>query len=102
MRSKKPMDIVVTYDVSTETAAGKRRLRKVAEACLAYGQRVQQSVFECALNEMQLEHLRHRLLNCIDFQEDSLRIYRLPQPREKYMWTYGIEHKIDFHGPLIV
>ena len=65
------MDIVVTYDVSTETAAGKRRLRKVAEACLAYGQRVQQSVFECALDEMQLEQLRHRLWIQARLSEDE-------------------------------
>ena len=67
------MDVLVTYDVSTETNEGKRRLRHVAEACLAYGQRVQKSVFECSLNEMQLEKLKHRLLQCISEQEDSLK-----------------------------
>ncbi len=96
------MDILVAYDVSTETAAGRKRLRKVAEACLAYGQRVQKSVFECSLTEVQLELLRHRLLGCINEDEDSLRIYRLPQPRERYLWTYGVQHEIDYHGPLIV
>ncbi|MBF6590884.1 MAG: CRISPR-associated endonuclease Cas2, partial [Ktedonobacterales bacterium] len=59
------MSILVTYDVSTETAAGRRRLRKIAEACLAFGQRVQKSVFECLLSEMQLEALRYRLLQSI-------------------------------------
>ncbi|HLZ24251.1 MAG TPA: CRISPR-associated endonuclease Cas2 [Ktedonobacterales bacterium] len=96
------MDVLVTYDVTTETADGRRRLRKVADACLAFGQRVQQSVFECSLTEMQLEALRHRLLACIDEREDSLRIYRLPQPRERYLWTYGVRHEIDMNGPLIV
>ena len=95
------MDILVTYDVSTETNEGKRRLRKVAEACLAYGQRVQKSVFECSLNEMQLETLKRRLLQCVSEQEDSLRIYRLSQPRERYLWTYGLQHEIDFDAPLI-
>ena len=95
------MDVLVTYDVSTETNEGKRRLRHVAEACLAYGQRVQKSVFECSLNEMQLEKLKHRLLQCISEQEDSLRIYRLSQPRERYLWTYGRQHEIDFEAPLI-
>ncbi len=96
------MDVLVAYDVSTETAAGRRRLRKVAEACLAYGQRVQKSVFECSLNEMQLEQLRHRLLQCICEQEDRLRIYRLPQPRVRYLWVYGITSEINFDGPLII
>lgn len=96
------MDVLVTYDVAVETPTGQRRLRKVAEACLAYGQRVQQSVFECSLTESQLELLKHRLLQCIDEQQDSLRIYRLPQPRQKYLWKYGVQHEVDYHGPLIV
>lgn len=96
------MDILVTYDVSTETAQGRRRLRKVAESCLAYGQRVQQSVFECSLTEAQFEALRHRLLSCIDEAEDSLRIYRLPVRRDRYLWTWGVTHEIDYNGPLIV
>jgi len=96
------MDILVTYDVCTETAEGKRRLRKVAEACLAYGQRVQKSVFECSLkNEMQLEQLKHRLLQCMSEHEDSLRIYRMTQSRERYLWTFGLQHDIDYDAPLI-
>ncbi len=96
------MDVLITYDVNTETADGKRRLRKVAEACLAYGQRVQKSVFECSLNEMQLEGLKYRLLQGINEQKDSLRIYRLSHPCERYLWTYGVQHDVDFDGPLIV
>jgi CRISPR-associated protein Cas2 len=95
------MDILVTYDVSTETPDGRRRLRKVAEACLAYGQRVQKSVFECSLNEMQLEQLKHRLLQCMNAQEDSLRIYRMALARERYLWTFGLQHHIDYDAPLI-
>jgi len=97
----KAVDILIAYDVNTETNEGKRRLRWVAEACLAYGQRVQKSVFECSLNEMQLEKLKHRLLQCANEQEDSLRIYRLSQPRGRYLWTYGLQHEIDFDAPLI-
>ena len=96
------MDVLVTYDVSTETTVGQRRLRKVATACLAYGQRVQKSVFECSVTEMQLEMLTHQLLESINEQEDSLRIYRLQQPRQRYLRTYGIQHDIDYAGPLIV
>ncbi len=95
------MNILVTYDVNTETNEGKRRLRKVAEACLAYGQRVQKSVFECSLNEMQLEKLKQRLLQCMSETEDSLRIYRMTQSRDRYLWTYGIQHDIDYNAPLI-
>lgn len=95
------MDILVTYDVSTETNEGKRRLRKVAEACLAYGQRVQKSVFECSLNEMQLEQLKHRLLQSMSEEEDSLRIYRMSQARSRYLWTFGIQHDVDYDAPLI-
>jgi CRISPR-associated protein Cas2 len=71
------MEVLVFYDVATETAVGRRRLRRVAQICLDYGQRVQKSVFECSINEMQYEQLRDRLLKCIDTEEDNLRIYRL-------------------------
>lgn len=96
------MDVIVAYDVATDTPAGRRRLRNIAEACLAYGQRVQFSVFECSLTEMQLEALRDRLRGIMDEQRDSLRIYRLPQPRERFLWTYGIHREVDFKGPLVV
>lgn len=96
------MDILVAYDMTTDTADGRKRLRHVAEACLAFGQRVQLSVFECALTEAQLEALRHRLLSIIKEDEDSLRIYRLAQPRERHVWVYGVRREIDYRGPLIV
>lgn len=96
------MDVLVTYDVSTESTAGRKRLRKAAQACLAYGQRVQKSVFECSLTEMQFEALRQRLLRIVDESEDSLRIYRLPPVRSRYLWSYGVSHEIDMKGPLIV
>lgn len=96
------MDILVAYDVVTDTPQGRKRLRKVAEACVAYGQRVQKSVFECTLNEMQVELLKHRLLSIMDESQDSLRIYQLRQPRDRYLWTYGVRREIDYGGPLIV
>jgi CRISPR-associated protein Cas2 len=102
MTGRYTMKVLVTYDVGTDTAAGRRRLRKVAEACMAYGQRVQKSVFECSLTDMQLDLLKHRLMACVDEAVDSLRIYQLPQPRERYLWTYGVQHEIDYSGPLIV
>ena len=96
------MDILVTYDVSTGTPEGRRRLRRVARVCLAYGQRVQKSVFECTVSDVQLAALRARLVRCIHEQEDSLRIYRLPWDREKLVESFGIDHYVDFEEPLVV
>lgn len=95
------MQVLVAYDVSTETPEGRRRLRKVAQECLNFGQRVQKSVFECALNEMKLERFRARLLQHINEEEDSLRIYRLPEPKERFIQVWGRDHYVDFEGPLV-
>lgn len=96
------MHILVTYDVATETASGRRRLRKVAQVCLDFGQRVQKSVFECSVNEMQYEEIIRRLLDIIEEKEDSLRIYRLVEPIEKYVRKYGVDTSVDFTDPLIL
>lgn len=96
------MCILVSYDVTTEDAAGRRRLRKVAKVCIGFGQRVQKSVFECSVDEMQMEELRDRLVNCIDRKKDSLRIYRLVEPREKHVESYGRDAYVDFESPLVV
>lgn len=96
------MEILVAYDVSTMMPAGERRLRRVAQICLAFGQRVQKSVFECSLTEAQFEALEDRLLRCIKPDEDSLRIYRLVEPRSRYVRVHGRNHDIDFRAPLIV
>lgn len=95
-------DILVAYDVSTETKEGRRRLRKVATACCGFGQRVQNSVFECRLNLAQLEELEHRLLQIIDVTEDRLRIYRLPADRERTVRIHGLKPPHDLREPLIV
>ena len=96
------MNILVSYDVSTEDAAGKRRLRRVAKVCLNFGQRVQKSVFECSVNEIKLERLRQALLKCIDSKADSLRIYRLLEPRARHVEAYGHDRYVDFQGPLVI
>ena len=96
------MDVLVAYDVAIESAAGRRRLRKGAHLCVGYGQRVQKSVFECRLTDMQLEELLYRLLQVIDDAEDSLRVYRLREPAERYVSVYGLRPEISFHDPLIV
>ncbi len=94
--------MLVTYDVSTETREGRRRLRRVAIVCLGYGQRVQQSVFECRVTEAQLEEMEHRLRKEIDEAEDSLRIYRLAGPRERHVRIFGARPAFDPREPLIV
>lgn len=83
------MWIVVCYDVNTETKDGRRRLRRVSQVCKDYGQRVQKSVFECQVDEMKLEQMRKKLLKEVDQKLDNLRLYRLLEPRERYMEQYG-------------
>lgn len=71
------MLVLITYDVNTETAAGRKRLRKVAKACVDHGQRVQNSVFECLLDAAQFAVLKATLVSLIDPETDSLRFYQL-------------------------
>ncbi|OPX37562.1 MAG: CRISPR-associated endonuclease Cas2 [Desulfobacteraceae bacterium 4484_190.1] len=96
------MLVLVTYDVSTETAAGRRRLAKMAKQCKNFGQRVQKSVFECNVDEMHYEKLIRTLVKVMDKEEDSLRIYRLVEPVEKYVKVFGWDKKVDFDKPLVV
>jgi CRISPR-associated protein Cas2 len=96
------VDILVSYDVSTETPAGRRRLRKVADICIGYGQRVQKSVFECSIDPVQYEALRDRLVHAIDPAVDSLRIYHLREPRQRYVRAYGIDQWRDYEEPLVL
>lgn len=95
-------DILVSYDVNTLDAAGRKRLRKVAKTCESYGQRVQFSVFECSVKEVDLERLRQRLLAIINKEEDSLRIYHLHGKRDEYLESYGRDTYVDFTEPLLV
>ena len=96
------MDIVVTYDVNTLTKEGRRRLRRVAKVCTAFGQRVQWSVFECTVSEVDFTRLKLRLHAEINMDEDSLRIYHLPGGRENVVESYGRDHYIDFTEPLVL
>lgn len=96
------MEILITYDVATETEGGKRRLRRVARACEAFCQRVQKSVFECKINAEQLEQLKHRLGREVLPAEDSLRIYRLTEPRERYLQVIGVQPAYDHRDPLVL
>lgn len=96
------MDVLVCYDVNTEDKEGRRRLRRVAKVCQNYGQRAQKSVFECRVTPAYYEQMIHNLKKIIDEDEDSLRIYRLMEPRGKYLKTYGREMVMNPDKPLIV
>ena len=96
------MELLVTYDVSTESREGRSRLRRIAKICQGYGQRVQKSVFECIVNSVEMELLLHELLSAMKRDEDSLRIYRLKEPREQYVQIYGKRPEFDVRDPLIL
>ena len=96
------VNILVTYDVAdTESKEWARRLRKVAIVCKDYGQRVQFSVFECEVSEMQFEVMRSRLLKVIDVGLDSVRFYKLMGGRDRAVEAYGVDKYVDFNEPLI-
>ena len=96
------MLIIVTYDVSTESSAGRRRLRRVAKVCEGVGQRVQKSVFECNVSAMQYEELERRLVAEINHEQDSLRFYRLTEPVDLKIKQYGNFCSLDFDAPLVI
>jgi CRISPR-associated protein Cas2 len=96
------MQVLVTYDVATEKDDGKRRLRKVAQVCKNFGQRVQKSVFECLVDQAQYEQLIRDLVKCIDEKEDNLRVYRLREPKEQFCRHFGVKPSVNFDDPLLV
>jgi CRISPR-associated protein Cas2 len=95
------VELLVAYDVATDTKEGRRRLRRVANVCVAHGQRVQKSVFECVLTETQAERFTYKLLKEIEPSQDSLRVYRLREPRQQYTQVFGAEPPVDFSSTLI-
>lgn len=96
------MLILITYDVNTETEAGGKRLRKVAKQCVNYGQRVQNSVFECQLDAAKLREVEAKLESLIDKERDSLRIYNLGNAYENKIKHIGIKSSFDVTEPLII
>jgi len=93
------MLVLVTYDVSTVSKAGARRLRRIARACLDYGQRVQNSVFECRVDQKNWALLRDRLLSEMNIKEDSLRFYFLDS--DTVIEHFGAKQITDLESPLI-
>ena len=96
------MLVIVCYDVSTETAAGRRRLRRVAKVCESTGQRVQKSVFECQVTVAQMEELERRLLAEMNLGQDCLRLYRLADTRGCEVREHGKFKATDFDAPLVL
>lgn len=96
------MFVLVTYDVSTTTPEGRRRLRQVAKACVSFGQRVQNSVFECQIDQTQFTRLRLRLLDLYEPEEDSLRFYFLGRNWRNRVEHHGAKPSVDLEGPLIM
>ena len=95
------MMVLITYDVSTQTDGGKRRLRRVARACRDFGQRVQYSVFECEVDPAQWVKLRDRLTKEIDASVDSLRFYFLGANSQSRIEHVGAKPTLDLDGPLV-
>jgi CRISPR-associated protein Cas2 len=93
--------MLVAYDVSTETLAGRKRLRRVARTCLDFGQRVQKSLFECEVDPAQWIALRARLAAEIDPVADSLRFYRLGREGRRRVEHVGAKPVLDLEGPLL-
>jgi len=94
--------VLITYDVSTTDAGGRKRLRKVAKECVNYGQRVQNSVFECIVDNSQLLLLKDKLISIIDPGKDSLRFYSLGNKYDARIEHYGTKNTYEAEGVLIV
>lgn len=94
--------VLVTYDVNTQTKEGRARLRRVAKECENFGQRVQNSVFECEVDPAQWANLKFRLLDIIDQDKDSLRFYFLGKNWRPRIEHQGAKEAYDPDGPLIV
>lgn len=89
------MLVLITYDVNTMDADGRKRLRKIAKQCMNYGQRVQNSVFECNLDASQCRKLQHNLLKLMNMQKDSLRFYYLGNNYKNKVEHFGIKESYD-------
>ena len=96
------MLVLITYDVNTETAAGRKRLRQLAKQCTNYGQRVQNSVFECLVDASQCKLLQHKLVSLIDEKTDSLRFYYLGNNYKTKIEHFGVKETYDPEDVLII
>lgn len=96
------MLVLICYDVNTETKAGKTRLRKIAKECLNYGQRVQNSVFECHIDDARFRLVQDKMLHIIDQDIDNLRFYRLGNKYKDKVESFGVDRSFDVTDTLII
>lgn len=96
------MMVLITYDVNTEDAGGRKRLRQIAKQCVNYGQRVQNSVFECVLDAAQCQVLQHKLVQLMDPEKDSLRFYYLGNHYKTKIEHFGAKATYEPEGVLMV
>ncbi len=96
------MYVLVTYDVSTSTKAGRKRLRRIAKTCLNYGQRVQNSVFELLVDPAQWAECKAKLCTEFNPDEDSLRFYYLGANYQRRVEHHGTKPSTDMEGPLVI
>lgn len=96
------MFVLITYDINTTSKEGRKRLRLVAKICQNYGQRVQNSVFECKVDEGQFRLIKHQLYETIDREKDSLRFYRLGKNYDKTVEQMGNNNSYNIEVPLIL
>ena len=96
------MLVLIAYDVNTEDPAGRKRLRQIARQCVNYGQRVQNSVFECMLDTAQCKVLQAKLLSIMDPGRDSLRFYYLGKRYENKIEHFGNQRSYQAEAPLIL
>lgn len=94
--------VLITYDVETTTPAGKKRLRRVSKQCVNFGQRVQNSVFECLVDPAQFADLKHRLESIIDKEKDSLRYYLLGNNWKNRIQHFGAKDTYDPEDTMII
>lgn len=96
------MLVLITYDVNTEDPAGRGRLRRISKRCVDYGQRVQNSVYECVMDASQCKKLQNDLLNIIDEDKDSLRFYYLGNNYKTKVEHFGVKPGYDVEGTLMI
>ncbi|HAB94225.1 MAG TPA: CRISPR-associated endonuclease Cas2 [Lachnospiraceae bacterium] len=96
------MMVLITYDVNTKDAEGRKRLRQIAKQCVNYGQRVQNSVFECVLDAAQCKKLQHKLISLMDKEKDSLRFYYLGNKYQTKIEHFGTKETYEPEGLIMI
>ena len=96
------MMVLITYDVNTEDASGRKRLRQIAKQCVNYGQRVQKSVFECVVDAAQCKQLQNKLVAIMDEEKDSLRFYYLGNKYQTKIEHFGTKERYEPEGVLMI